>query len=315
DALHGDRFRKDSRCFDFINNVSYDTSVEGGQCVLTATAGQRKAKVTAQFAFGSGSRGVTYVGSYLQQPVELRISHYSRAGRQGRWEFTPGQPLGARPQTPVGRVLGIEDQKECFLCHSTALVMDQTGVDTDHSILGIGCETCHGPGRAHVEAVRRKDPELHIPRLSRMREQLSTRLCGQCHRNPESKDADQPITLAQLPRFQGLALSKSACFRKSAGRLSCVTCHDPHRNAATITRAEYNGKCVSCHTPHRADQVACKVSTGGDCVSCHMPAQTVDLPTRPSFNTHWIKVWRKNGKDGKDGKAEALRAALQSAAG
>ncbi len=70
-------------------------------------------------------------------------------------------------------------------------------------------------------------------------------------------------------------LRQSRCFQESAGRLSCLTCHDPHRKPAPAARAaHFRAACLSCH---KAD--ACTVSLHGDagaparddCVACHMP--------------------------------------------
>jgi predicted CXXCH cytochrome family protein len=92
-------------------------------------------------------------------------------------------------------------------------------------------------------------------------------------------------------RRPGLALARSACFRKSRGQLSCVTCHDPHRDANRTSLAEYGARCLSCHTRGAAGQVICRVHrTGGGCVSRHMPAHEVELPSRPLFRTPWIRV-------------------------
>jgi len=273
---------------DPVNGVGYSTALEGEDCVLRAEAPGGKARVRAQFGFGSGNRGVTYIGDYNGRRVELRLSYDRRRG----WEFTPGQPVGARPETPVGRILGPQEEMDCFRCHTTALVARDGRPDPKLSLLGVGCESCHGPARAHIDAARRKSPDLKIARLSTVRDRISTELCGQCHRSPESRDASHPLIQTQLPRFQGLALARSACFVKSEGRLSCVTCHDPHRNAAAHTRSHYNRQCVSCHTPAR-DPAVCPQPISSDCVSCHMPAQEVDMPSKPRFATHWIKVWEK----------------------
>jgi hypothetical protein len=286
----GERFARAVPRQDAVNGVAYVTALEAAECVLYADAGGKKARVTAEYGFGSGNRGVTYIGRYGGETVELRLSF----DRQRVWEFTPGQPVGARPQTPVGRILPAHEEMECFRCHTTALVARDGRPDPASSLLGVGCESCHGPGADHIAAARRKDRDLRMPRLSLVRDRISTELCGQCHRSPASADAQHPLIQEQLPRFQGLALSRSACFIQSKGRLSCVTCHDPHRNAAAHTRRHYNQQCVGCHTPGR-DAAACPRPPASDCVSCHMPAQEVDLPARPRFATHWIKIWGPAG--------------------
>jgi hypothetical protein len=287
-AKEASRFKRPSETFDHVTFLQYLTAVENGRCVLTAAGGERAAKVSPEVSFGSGNRGVTYLGTYEGKPVELRVSYYAQ---EKRWEFTPSQQAGTRVTIPVGRVVDASTEEGCYRCHSTALVKEGGRLRPEVSLLGIGCESCHGPGKRHIEAVERGEPDLKMLRLGDHQARISTELCGQCHRAPAAADPHDPTTAKQLPRFQGLALTQSACFIKSEGKLSCVTCHDPHANADQVTRVEYNSRCVSCHMPAHAQQIACKREPAGDCESCHMPAQTVDIPTRPKFRTHWIKVW------------------------
>ncbi len=293
-ASDGWRFQQPGEVRDPRLDVSYRTAVDGAECVLWAKQGENSARVRARYAFGSGNRGVTYVGTYNSRPVELRVSYY-HAGR--RWALTPGQQGRGRPDTPVGRILDRETEEGCYLCHSTALVRESDRLLPESSIFGIGCESCHGPGRRHVDAVRRHEPGLQMAHLADFKAQLSTQLCGQCHRSPGVVDLTDPVTLAQLPRFQGAALGLSKCFKGSGGQLACVSCHDPHANASQVSRADYNRKCVGCHQVRSNPQRGCPVQPRGDCVSCHMPLQTVDIPTRPTFRNHWIKVWPSANAD------------------
>ncbi|MFN3649573.1 MAG: multiheme c-type cytochrome [Armatimonadota bacterium] len=297
--VDGPRFQRPSGLKDNYYDVTYTTRLKGSECVLEATSGKHRASIRAEYAFGSGNRGVTYLGRFDGEPVELRLSYY-RDG--GRWHFTPGQPIGAPIQTPVGRSMTPELVEQCFQCHVTALATRDGKVDPERSIFGVGCESCHGPGRAHIEAARRGDRNLLIARLSDQRERLTEELCGQCHRTPDNAMGATPTPMdeSQLARLQSVAMVRSDCYRKSAGKLSCVTCHDPHRNADSTTDLEYNQKCVSCHTPAAAGHVACPKEPAGDCVTCHMPRQTVDIPTSPKFRNHWIKVWSEDAKRKKE---------------
>ena len=90
--------------------------------------------------------------------------------------------------------------------------------------------------------------------------------------------------------------------------MSCLTCHDPHRNSET-SPAFYEAKCLKCHgsTPvpgHRSvepglpsleamrdvtKKVACPVNPSRDCVSCHMPKVQTSVP-HTSFTDHYIRA-------------------------
>ncbi len=283
--VHAKYFSIPARLLDPLEELTFHPQFKGGRCVIQATGPQGTSEAAADYAFGSGAIGYTFLSYAGGRPTELRISHYVNGSR---WEFTPGQRMGGQSNSPVGQVLSPNHERTCFACHSTVLVSRGAGLDLQQSIAGVSCEGCHGPGRSHVEAVRIRAPDHRMARLSTMRERLSLELCGQCHRAPDNVDLHAPGMAVQLPRMQSVALSYSACFKK--GGLTCVTCHNPHGDAASVTHTEYNAKCVSCHSGP-APQRPCPVQPQGDCVNCHMPSQDVGMPTSPRFRNHWIRAW------------------------
>jgi hypothetical protein len=287
-AVHAKLFERPARIYDARAAVTYQPAVRGGKCLLEATQGGVTQSVEPVYAFGSGNRAQTFVGLYQGSVAELRLTYYRQAAR---WDFTPGQRPGQGASLLMGSALDRQAGEECFNCHSTALVSEQGEPQPARSVLGVGCEACHGPGRAHIEAVQRGSADRHLAKLSLVRDRISIELCGQCHRTRAAGDPHNPETSAQIPRLQGFALALSRCFQKSNGQLSCVTCHNPHRDADRTSRAEYNAQCRACHTPNHPLQVVCKAQPSGDCVACHMPRQPVSMPTRPLFTTHWIKIW------------------------
>jgi hypothetical protein len=279
-------FEDHVRKFDPAMGLVFSTQVKNGRCLMIARSQTEQVEAEPEWAFGSGDIGVTFVGQTDAGPTELRLTHY---GRSSKWDFTPAQRAGWKVDHTLGRPLTREKETECFRCHSTALVQEKGRVAPEKSILGVGCESCHGPGKAHVKAVSQGAKDLKMRRLGEVREHVSLGLCGQCHRSLASVDLDDPVTASQLPRLQGVALSLSGCFKK--GKVTCVSCHDVHQNADETPRLVYNQRCMSCHTPGRTDQKSCPPRPTGECVSCHMPTQGVEMPTDPKFRTHWIKVW------------------------
>jgi predicted CXXCH cytochrome family protein len=284
---HARRFRQSTPVLDPLEGVEYRPAVAGGQCVLQVVGAGQPTAAPADYAFGSGSVAVTYVCRRKGASTELRLTHYSS---DGKWGFTPGQRIGRKGETPEGTRLDARTEEACFSCHSTVLAKENGVLDPERSILGIGCEACHGAGAEHVEAVRRGARDLRMPALEAERQRVSLELCGSCHRAPGSVDLGSPAIAGQLPRLQSVALSLSDCFKK--GGVSCMTCHDPHENAGATLRVDYNRKCLSCHAEAAPKQIACTVEPRGDCVSCHMPAQDIEMPGAIRFRNHWIKVWR-----------------------
>lgn len=162
---------------------------------------------------------------------------------------------------------------------------------------GIGCQRCHGPGAEHARAVMRGAAAEEIRKAIVNPIRLDARrrmdLCYGCHMQPAVAlagarkfgrdlysfrpgqalaDYAPPLDIDEkhLPRGERFEinhhpyrLEQSACFLKSEGRLTCLTCHDPHRKVPPEQRvAHYRAACLGCHaTPH---------TTTGDCTSCHM---------------------------------------------
>jgi hypothetical protein len=250
----------------------------------------RQSSVRARYGVGAGKHAVTYFADYNERLLELRLSYYPGVRR---WDFSPGQQvrsISGGVLYPEGLVKTPDVVEGCFTCHTTGLVKDRGELRPEKAMLGVGCESCHGPGRDHIAAVRRGSKDLRMVDLGAIRGRLSVELCGQCHRSPAGEDVHDPFNRSQLPRLQGLALSQSACFTNSNGRLSCLTCHDAHGNA-TEPHPHYNAQCRSCHGASPETGRPCPIEPAGDCVSCHMPEQPVSMPTGLKYRNHWIKVW------------------------
>jgi len=71
-------------------------------------------------------------------------------------------------------------------------------------------------------------------------------LCARCHRSINDVALDQ-YDASNTARFQPYGLEQSPCFQKSGGKLSCITCHDPHSDAST-DRRYYEKICLTCHS-------------------------------------------------------------------
>lgn len=293
-AAERSRFETPANMVDPKGQSFYQTAFQNGRCILRCSDQQGEEVAEADYTFGSGRRAITYLGVAPSGPVQLRLSWYPKHG----WWWTPGLIPGSTLWRRSGQPLGEQGVVRCFSCHTSALVRSSAGVDLDHSVLGVGCEGCHGPGKAHMEAARRKEKDLQMVRFAAQRQAVSTVMCGRCHTKPGEIDHTNPVQAKQLPRFSGSALALSRCFTE--GKVTCMDCHNPHRNVEE-SPAAYNRVCASCHTTagSRSPVAArlCPVQPRGDCVSCHLPAQSTGLPVQRQFHNHWIKVWGKAGGD------------------
>jgi Cytochrome c554 and c-prime len=264
------------------------------------------------YAFGSGEHAVTFLSlipnrSGEPTAVEHRVSVF---GPERRLALTPNHTEEDVTQAveEFGRIRKGAVLERCFGCHTT------TGKIAGESLVdlraNVGCENCHGPGARHISSVEQKQDDLAIlfgKGGHSAGEQI--RMCGTCHRNPDQLNPEdiRPDN-RRLPRFQPVGLLQSACYKKSAGRLTCTTCHDPHEHAPR-EREQFDGRCLNCHSEGRAETLICRVSPRENCVSCHMPA--VEVRPGTAFHDHWIR--RRNGqlpsepapeKDGKTGESD-----------
>jgi Zn finger protein HypA/HybF involved in hydrogenase expression len=232
-----------------------------------------------QWAFGAGEQATTYV-SQLDEDwyLEHGLSYYSKTKSMA---LTPGHstPDGVRYRTfdPAADIL------HCFQCHSTGPLAIGDSRRIEPSEPGVRCESCHGPGAAHIQANGAKEA-IQNPR--RLTASGLNELCGSCHRKPAGAAEDTDWSSPWNTRHQPLYLSQSACFRKSGGALSCLSCHAPHEPLSPIT-AGYDARCAGCHASAR-HRVAV---AGKSCVECHMPAVQVRPELR--FTNHWIGVYAK----------------------
>jgi hypothetical protein len=264
---------------------------------FTVVAGTEKKRVPIDWAFGAGDQAVTFVSQLDQKThVENRLSYYTRAGGL---DLTPGHPAKAKSKWPdaAGVVYRTFDPDaailRCFQCHSTGPLSLGPQMEIVPAELGVRCEACHGPGKAHVDAVRAGNlpaARSAIQNPGRMSAAAQVELCGDCHRKPQQGETATNWNDPWNTRHQPVYLTQSACFRKSNGVLNCVTCHEPHgplrRNAAEF----YNEKCAGCHTgkPH---PVLAAGRAPDNCIGCHMPEVS---PRRYlQFANHWIGVYRE----------------------
>jgi hypothetical protein len=270
------------------DSASFEFRIASRELSVAASRGPNRIEIPVQWIFGSGVQGLTFFsrlrdGAYL----EHRFSYYSRIGD---YDITTGQstrPAGTLEQA-VGLQLTSGNAFQCLSCHATVVKQTPSGPDFDSVVPGVTCERCHGPGGAHIEAVKTGAPDRHIRDLRKLSGDELVMFCGECHRTdpPPGVNFDDPIAT----RFQAVGLQMSTCFQQSNGALNCVTCHNPHEDAHRGDDVFYDRRCLGCHGTRAVSQ--CKVQSSG-CVSCHMPRVT-PVP-HLSFADHWIRVRSQAG--------------------
>jgi hypothetical protein len=257
-----------------IDNTKYAVTRDGANLIY-ARYDQPDLSERVGYVFGSGKLGMTYVTMKGNDRVlEMRMSRFPS---RNAWYLTPGQELVSNDS--LGVVHDPESSRKCFQCHSVA--SESNSIKPAANLLGVGCEACHGPGSAHIQAAKTPgSKDLLMENLGKLEARQLNDRCGRCHRTIESVNLGG-TEAAMTQRFQPYGLMQSPCFQKSNGGLSCLTCHNPHKNAVTNNRY-YESACLKCHsTTGASGPVAagaerpkvCPVNPTTKCIGCHMPAR------------------------------------------
>ncbi len=275
-------------------NASAEAQAEGtgirisdGHPVVTFDSAAGPGQLPLDWCFGSGHHARTWVTTLADSHgatdlLEFRWSWY--ASIDG-FDITPGQPdehfgtyLG-----PCGVFYDQPKSRRCFACHSTYLPIDDGRLRFEDHLPGVTCQRCHGPRADHVAS----DGAIGDDFWRTATAEEAVNRCAQCHRRADEVEideirADNPF----LARFQPIGLVQSACF-KSSDKLTCTTCHDPHR-PLEVQDSLGKWQCVQCHDPAQPKHTLCADGHQDNCLTCHMPRVQGDDPL--PFTDHWIRV-------------------------
>jgi len=266
---------------------------------------------------GAGANGLGGLVARDGFIYEAPLSFYSKTRS---WALSPGYEFGDygfnRPILPA-----------CIACHSGMPQAIPNGngrfFDPPFQELAIGCENCHGPGETHVVEMEVAEPpsdsgNRSIVNPAKLTPWLADNICMSCHQTGEGRvlkpgknyrdfrpgtplddtlsilivppKRDAPPQSDLLQHYFSMILSK--CYRSSGGRLSCITCHDPHvEPSREQAPGYYRQKCLECHT-----EKSCAVPLAirqrkqppDDCAGCHMPKRDITVISHSSLTNHRI---------------------------
>lgn len=241
--------------------------------------------------------------------AELWFCNTGTRSNEGWEPITEEMALADCGDWPPLRPIGTVDRfGNCQDCHGSQIRTELdpgVGFATEYTTLQVNCESCHGPGRRHVELTSapgyERGDSADMETLAYLDKDASLQVCFQCHGLKdvlqegylpgESLEAyyalkypvlgDRPYTVDGRVRtfaYQATHLA-SACYLQ--GPMDCVSCHEPHEQGYwDIDRQPLadpfdDGQCTSCHVSKGLDPEAHTFhpagSEGSACVSCHMP--------------------------------------------
>lgn len=247
---------------------------------VQARRGQQTATLSLPWVFGAGTLAFTPVGLLEGRWIEHRVSWYSASQRPG---MTLGHPVRepASAASALGQTLQPATAYACFHCHATGV---KPGPDLSAMQPGIHCQRCHGSGEQHLAEPSRSN----VRSLTGLSAKASVAVCAECHRTPADEDNKAPEIHDPVSiRFAPVGLMASRCFQAS-GKLTCVTCHDPHGGQRPASGA-YEQKCRSCHATS-VTTPASQCPREASCLACHMRKAT-PVPDL-TFTDHRIRIYR-----------------------
>jgi DmsE family decaheme c-type cytochrome len=172
---------------------------------------------------------------------------------------------------------------------------------------GLGCEGCHGPGKAHVDAGggRGVGGLITFAKNDRTPVEKRNAVCLQCHQKGarlfwqgsqhESRDVActncHKIMEDVSPKFQlaketvldtcgqchqqkkAQAMSRSSHMPLREGKMTCTSCHNPHGTVtpALLREPGLNETCYRCHTEKRGPFLWIHAPVQESCANCHEP--------------------------------------------
>ncbi len=203
---------------------------------------------------------------------------------------------------------GYVGEETCITCHEDRTKgyrgsKHSRAGDPRTPAAGHGCESCHGPGQAHVEGGGDK---TKIKKLSTLPAKAVNETCLTCHNRGEHaawegsahdarklscttchgvheyksekgqlKQASQTETCVTCHRDKVAKLNRAGHMPVREGKMQCSSCHNPHGSVNNVKAlrvgTSVNEACTSCHAEKRGPYLWEHAPGRENCATCHDP--------------------------------------------
>jgi len=188
----------------------------------------------------------------------------------------------------------------CADCHSTNVRENYNpetkSYDTKFSIINVSCEACHGPGKEHVESVKKLGDKYKDSGTMQMTLKTSPKdlvdQCARCHMRREQVSSTFNFEGTMLDHYFPQLLQENiyyadgqirdenfeyGSFTQSKMYQKGITCNNCHNSHSLKLKFEGNKLCAQCHVPEKYDtpkhHFHKENTEASKCVNCHMPGK------------------------------------------
>jgi tetratricopeptide (TPR) repeat protein len=195
---------------------------------------------------------------------------------------------------------GLNWNTMCSDCHSTNVRknydLKTNTFDTKYAIINVNCEACHGPGKQHVEDVKRLGNKYTPTGTMQMTLKTTPKelvdQCARCHMRREQFSEAFNFEGTMLDHYypqlieepiyypDGQILDEDyvyGSFVQSKMYKNNVACNNCHNSHSLKLKFEGNALCAQCHLPekfntpkHHFHEMG---TDGAKCINCHMPGK------------------------------------------
>jgi tetratricopeptide (TPR) repeat protein len=195
---------------------------------------------------------------------------------------------------------GLNWNTMCSDCHSTNVRknydFETETFDTKYAIINVNCEACHGPGKQHVDDVKRLGKKYASTGTMQMTLKTTPKelvdQCARCHMRREQFSEAFNFEGTMLDHYypqlieeplyypDGQILDEDyvyGSFVQSKMYKNNVACNNCHNSHSLKLKFEGNTLCAQCHLPEKFNTPEHHLhemgTDGAKCINCHMPGK------------------------------------------